>query len=615
MESTMMLSSSSATSSSKNCMVLEFVKRIVGRSTSLASIHPSIHPSASQLHCTASRQLHRTSSLPAPHRPSIASNSSFLHRSPAVAYSTLTARTASSSRICTLHPHYQHIFHAPAHLQIISTASTSSIHPKQLPIPSPPQSLDHSPALLHTITTAIMPSTTTLNRNNKIERLIEMRADRKSFGHLAAMALADTRAQRASIRFVDGGRIVYYNGGSSEPNDQIIPSTKHCDLEADGWCLFHEANHLYTTLRFIDDSFKDLSIGADFALARQDDFARALDSLASLVKASVPSRNQLAITTRLVGCLEDVFQTEVTCRAARPLEAKHKELFRHREVDGMVELEMPKDPWPKRFATKEREDDINHPDAFKNPLLDMPLDSLWRSPASIASAPATFSSSLSDISSPQPASFRASLAKGTHRYTPTEDIVMPSVGDLLVPIDTRFGPAYNQKLLDYHQACFENAQQHLAADAVLFVGNLPTQFTDLQLITAVGETLRSVGSGTCFINVARTYNGSDVLPHALVQFYTPMCVDLALERVKGLTIAGRRLRVERSHAKHSLCVVRADGTGEPDSHEVDALLGHYGDFHPEWRHTGCHVTFHCYGSYLRAKEALRGKVVNNLWVR
>ncbi|KAM3422299.1 hypothetical protein BST61_g2658 [Cercospora zeina] len=460
-----------------------------------------------------------------------------------------------------------------------------------------------------------MSFTIVINRNNKTERLIEMRRAGKTFGHMAAMALADTRAQKASIRFVDGGRIVYYNGGSSELSRHAFFTTKHCDLEADGWCFFHSINHLSTTLRFIDDSFKDLSIGADFSLARPEDFARALQSLASLVKACVPVRHQLAITTHLVGCLEDMVQTEVTCRAARPLESKHKELFRHREVDGMVELEMPKDPWPKRFATKEREDDINHPDAYKNPLLDMPLDSLWRSPASIASAPATFSSSLSDISSPQPASFRASIAKGTHRYTPTEDIVMPSVGDLLVPIDTRFGPAFNQKLLDYHQACFENAQQHLAADAVLFVGNLPTQFTDLQLITAVGDTLRSVGSGTCFINVARTYNGSDVLPHALVQFYTPFCVDLAIERVKGLTIAGRRLRVERSHAKHSLCVLRADGTGEPYSHEVDALLGHYGDYRTDWRHTGCHVIFYCYGSYLRAKEALRGKIVNNLWVR
>ncbi|GIZ38219.1 hypothetical protein CKM354_000164200 [Cercospora kikuchii] len=459
-------------------------------------------------------------------------------------------------------------------------------------------------------------STATSTRNDKFERLVQMRNEGKSPAHMAAIALADTRAQRTSIRFVDGGRIVHYNGGSSEPIDQAFATDKYCDLKANGFCMFHESNHLVKFRRFIDDCFKDIAIHSDFALARADDFAHALQHLATVVKANVPARSQLAITTQLYHNLENMIQVEFTYRAARPLETKYKGKFLHREVDGMVELEMPRDPWLHRFADKYREEDINHPDVFKNPLLALPSDSVWRSPASTASAPATFSSdtNLSDITNSPPASFRASIANGTNRYTPTEDMCMPSVGDLLVPIDTRFGPAYNQKLLDYHQACFENAQLHLAADAVLFVGNLPASFTDLQLITGLGETLRSVGSGTCFINVARTYSGDAVRPHALVQFYTPLCVDLAIKRVKGLTLGGRRLRAERSYAKHSLCVLRTDGA-TPYSHEVEGLLRRFGDYRADWRPTGCHATFDCYGSYLRAKEALRGKVEGDLWVR
>lgn len=133
--------------------------------------------------------------------------------------------------------------------------------------------------------------------------------------------------------------------------------------------------------------------------------------------------------------------------------------------------------------------------------------------------------------------------------------------------------------------------------------------------------------------MARTYSGDAVRPHALVQFYvchliastvhcnikltslqTPLCVDLAIKRVKGLTLGGRRLRAERSYAKHSLCVLRTDGA-TPYSHEVEGLLRRFGDYRADWRPTGCHATFDCYGSYLRAKEALRGKVEGNLWVR
>ncbi|KAF2397449.1 hypothetical protein EJ06DRAFT_149538 [Trichodelitschia bisporula] len=110
------------------------------------------------------------------------------------------------------------------------------------------------------------------------------------------------------------------------------------------------------------------------------------------------------------------------------------------------------------------------------------------------------------------------------------------------------------------------AQATYVPSACLFVGNLPCNHTDRQLEDQVYVAFKKFGE--CYISVHR--NGH-AMPYCFVQFKEEEHAKVAFNQGAGLTVRGRKIRVEFVKAHRSIFFTRIDGKPVRPEEAIQAL--------------------------------------------